>query len=325
MPPWLDQEPWRTRARNWTCPGLPGSIDEAFNLVDDNNPGIQQAIMTEQVTRERIRQAKAGAMPSISAFGSFGYANPTSPPFPNRYNREITAGVTVTQPLFTSGLIHAQIGEALENNTSARVQIEGARRTAIETVSQAWNTMVSSIEQTAAGEDAVAGARISSEGERKEYQAGLRSVLEVLIEEERLRDTQIALTQARFSGYLAQAQILSAIGRLTGEALLQPGAPLYDPLAHFKRVKHEGALPWEPVIAAIDNVGAPPVGRRRPVPAPAPAASPQLKPALTPPPPAGAYAANAPTGPLRGFLGPSTVAPNTPARLDSTTAPPATK
>lgn len=138
----------------------------------------------------------------------------------------------------------------------------------------------------------------------------------MLIEQERLRDAQIVLAQIRYSAYVSQAALLSAMGRME-VSQLSTAVPLYDPVKHFKRVRNADALPWEPAIAAIDRGLGYPTDRGKAIPAPAPAATPTaIGPAGNPPPPAGAYALSGPTAPL-----PGTQPRNTPLRLDSTPDP----
>ena len=138
----------------------------------------------------------------------------------------------------------------------------------------------------------------------------------MLIEQERLRDAQIVLAQIRYSAYVSQAALLSAMGRME-VSQLSTAVPLYDPVKHFKRVRSAGALPYEPVIAVLDRGLGYPTEKGKPIPAPAPAAVPTaLDAAANPAPPAGAYATSAPVAPL-----PGTEARNTPQRLDSTPDP----
>ena len=49
------------------------------------------------------------------------------------------------------------------------------------------------------------------------------------------------------------------MGDLTA-AKLTPAEPIYDPKKNFDQVRHGfGWVPWEPVIAGIDHLGAPSV------------------------------------------------------------------
>jgi hypothetical protein len=38
--------------------------------------------------------------------------------------------------------------------------------------------------------------------------------------------------------------------------------PAYDPKASFNKIRHAGALPWDPVVAGVDALGSPAVPKR---------------------------------------------------------------
>jgi outer membrane protein len=156
----------------------------------------------------------------------------------------------------------------MEQNTSDRIMIEGARRTVVQTVASAWNTMVGDQASVTSNEEQVRAASVAFQGVREQYRVGLSTTLDVLIQQTNLETAQLALVQARHDAYVAQASLLQAMGRLEARALVS-GAPLYDPATSFNRVKSAGAVPWEPLIAALDSVGAPFVGAPTPILAPA--------------------------------------------------------
>ncbi len=300
-------------------PGLPASVDEAFDAADRDNPELNRTILADRAAQQRVREAKAQILPSVSARASFGYNGPggsESNFYLPQYDRQVSGTVTLTQPLFTGGQVSSQIRQAVEQEAAARLGIEYARRTAVQSVSQYWNQAAAADEELSSAQEAVQGATVSTEGAAKEYQAGLRSTLEVLIERERLRDAQIVLAQIRYSAYVSQAALLTAMGRMEASRLSE-AVPLYDPVKHFKRVRHAGEVPWVPVAEAIDKGIGYPTNRGRPIPAPAPAVVPtSLAPPTNPPTPAGAYALTGPTAPL-----PGTQPRNTPSRLDSAPDP----
>ncbi len=256
-------------------PGLPGAVDQAFDVAESDNPALRQAELTEQSSRAKIVEAKAANRPTVAATAGVGYLGTLQPFGAQDFDRTVSGEVTVTQPIFTGGLNSSLIRQAIEQNTSDRIEIEGARRTVVQTVAQAWNTMVGDQASVASNEEQVKAAQVAFEGIREQYRVGLSTTLDVLIQQTNLENAQLALVQARHDAYVAQASLLQAMGRLEARALVT-GAPLYDPAKSFSRVKNAGALPWEPLIAALDSVGAPSVGIAAPISTPAAAGQPSL-------------------------------------------------
>jgi outer membrane protein len=254
-----------------TLPGLPPTVDQAFDAAESDNPSLRKAVATEQSSRQKVAQARAANRPTVSLQGSLGYQGALAPFNTRDYDRAITAMATVTQPIFTGGLNASNIRAALEQNNADRINIETARRQVVQTVAQAWNTMVSSHANTTSDEEQVRAAEVAFDGTQAEYRAGLRTTLDVLIAQQTLRDAELALVQARHDGYVAEANLLGAMGRLEARNLVR-GVDFYDPVKAFNHVKHAGAVPWEGAVEAIDSLGAPSLGA--PAAPPAPAAAP---------------------------------------------------
>jgi len=239
-----------------TLPGLPATVDQAFDAAEQENPALKKAVITEQSSRAKVAQARAANRPTVALQGSLGYEGPLDPLNVHDYDRAFTAMATVTQPLFTGGLNASNIRSALEQNNTDRIGIEYARRQVVQGVSQAWNTMAASHANTGSDEEQVRSAQVAFDGSQAEYRAGLRTTLDVLIAQENLRDAELALVQARHDEYVAEASLLNAMGRLEARALVR-GVDYYDPVKSFNKVKHIGAVPWEDLLEKFDSIGAP--------------------------------------------------------------------
>lgn len=236
------------------APGVPATVDQAFDTAEAESPVLLRARRTEQASRARIAEARAANHPTVSLQGTLGYAGRVAPFDPSDYGRAVTAEAVVSQPLFTGGLNGSNIRSALEQNTADRIGIEGARRQVVQTVSQAWNVMASSRANVTSDEEQVRAARVAFEGAQEEYRVGLRTTLDVLIAQQALRDAELALVQARHDAYVAEAALLGAMGRLEARYLVS-GVDVYDPAVSYDRVKKLGGTPWDGVVEGFDAIG----------------------------------------------------------------------
>jgi outer membrane protein len=242
-------------------PGLPKTVDEAFDLAEASNAGLDQSRLTEQASRAAIAEAQSAYRPTVSASASFGYIGPASPLRPGDYDRNALAQVTIAQPLLTGGLRASNVRSAIAQNASDRINIEAARRAAVQQTAQAWYQLLAGQQQTVANQAQVTAAEDALKGVQLEYGYGLRSTLDVLIADQNLRSAQVALAGSRHDTYVAEAQVLSAVGRLEAAWLL-PNEPHYDPAQSFDKVRRSGALPWDGVVSGLDSLGAPPAPDR---------------------------------------------------------------
>jgi outer membrane protein len=256
-------------------PGVPPTVDQAFDTAEAESPVLRRARSTEQASRARIAGARAANRPSVALQGTLGYTGRVAPFDPSDYNRAVTAEAVVTQPLFTGGLNSSNIRAALQQNNADRLNIEAARRQVVQTVSQAWNVMAGSKANVVSDEEQVRAARVAFEGTQEEYKVGLRTTLDVLIAQQTLRDAELALVQARHDAYVAEAGVLGAMGRLEARYLVS-GVDVYDPIAAFDQVKNRGATPLDPLVAGLDAIGAPHTPAERPLPEPLPVTGPAV-------------------------------------------------
>jgi outer membrane protein len=233
-------------------PGAPATVDAAFDIAEHGNPRLAAAGLSEQASRARIDLARAGRMPTVAANASFGFAGQAPPLNADTYGRQLSATLTVTQPLFSGGLISSQIRQALENNNSDRLGVERARRDTVQLVSNAWNNILTTRSGLSASQEQRDAASIAFEGVREEYRAGLRTTIDVLLAQQALRDADLAVVTARHDEYVARAQLLNALGRLEARSL-GVAVNTYDPATSFQKVKNANSTPVDQVVEALDG------------------------------------------------------------------------
>ncbi len=234
-------------------PGLPKTVDEAFDLVEQNNASLNQARDTARASKARVDVARAADRPTVSLQAVFGANGALVPAYARNYERTVQGEAVISQPIFTGGQNASQIRQAKAEENRDRIGVELARRNAIQSAAQAWSQMLANRLDADTRDAEVVAAQATLDGQRQEYRAGLRSTLEVLIAEQTLRDARIAAITARSQAYLAAVGVLSATGRLEIRYLV-PEAPLYDPARSYRDVRNAGGLPWDGALRALDGV-----------------------------------------------------------------------
>ncbi|HYD27012.1 TolC family outer membrane protein [Brevundimonas sp.] len=240
-------------------PGVPTDFDAALEVALQDNPGIRSAGWSLRAAEANVAAAKAEYMPSARLTASYGGSN-------DDFDRigdigdttRLTAGASISVPLFTGGLNSSRVAQAFERANVAQINVEGERRDTLRSVSSAYAQALSARSSLEAGTEAVRAATVAAEGVRQEAQVGLRTTLDVLNQELELRNAEITLASARRNEYVAQANLLAAMGRLEG-ADLDPTLTLYDPADNYDRVRDRGALPWDGLLEAVDRIVAPPI------------------------------------------------------------------
>ncbi|WP_340644459.1 TolC family outer membrane protein [Phenylobacterium sp.] len=250
---------------------LPATVDQAFDTAQADNPLIRAAQYTEQASKARVSGARAERMPTIGLTARLGYSGGAEPFDGDLYSRSVTAGATVSIPLFSGGLTSSRVRQTIERNNVDRIGIEGARRSVLQNLTQAWSQLTASRAIIGSTDTQVRAARIAAEGTRQEQQVGLRTTLDVLNAEQELRAAELAQVNARRDEYVAAASVLAQMGHLEA-SYLTPNVPRYDPKSNFGKLRITwGWVPWEEPIAIVDSVFTP-QPKEKPAPKPVSAA-----------------------------------------------------
>jgi outer membrane protein len=236
-------------------PGLPASVDAAFDTALANNPQLLQAVETEAAAREKVTQAKTAYRPTISMRVD-AQVIPTQPYLPHQYDRNVTGALVITQPLFTSGATASKVRQAADQDTQAALNVESIRRGVVRVISDTWSQRLSAERTAELQARQVELERTSVEGNRLEERAGLRTTVDLLNAEQELVNTQIGLLQSKHDAYVASATLLETMGLLETR-YLAPNVDLFSPETALKRVKGIEAPAWEGAIAAFDGLTSP--------------------------------------------------------------------
>ena len=230
---------------------------QAYEAAEVNNPQIRQAQYTEQGSRARLAAARAERMPNLGLTGSVGYSGTADPWQGEDSSRAVRAGATLTVPLFTGGLVSSRVRASMERNNADRINVEVARRSVMQSLTQAWNQHLASKASISSTDQQVKAARIAAEGTKQEQQVGLRTTLDVLNAEQELRNAELSQVSARRDEFVASSLVLAQMGQLEGP-MLEPSITRYDPSANFRSNRITwGWVPWEEPIAVIDGAFTP--------------------------------------------------------------------
>ncbi|MBV9152939.1 MAG: TolC family outer membrane protein, partial [Alphaproteobacteria bacterium] len=208
-------------------PVLPATREEALALAANNNPNVISANFTELAARENIDVIRGQLLPQISLVGDLSRS--FAPSVTLSTSRQDTASVVaqLTVPLYEAGLVYSQTRQAEQTVGQRRSQVDDARRLAVQQAAQAWETLQSARAAITSFGAAVRAAQVALEGVQQEALVGSRTVLDVLISEQQLFNTQSQLVNAQHDAAVAEFNLAAATGRLIAPELRLP-VQLYD-------------------------------------------------------------------------------------------------
>ena len=204
-----------------------------MTIGENDHPVILAAIHQADAQAFVIKQIEGELLPSASVEGTVGRTDLWDID-PDPSQAFIVGRISI--PLFPGGSVYPRIRQAKEVYGAQKVQIDLARDQVRAAVVSAWAQVEAAIGAISAAEEAIEAAAIALEGVQEEQRVGQRTTLDVLDAQQVLLTAREGLVLARRGLVVANFSVLSAMGRLTAEALALPTAA-YDPTEHYRAVR----------------------------------------------------------------------------------------
>ena len=211
------------------APQLPKSIEEATSIAQRNHPAVKQVQHNVTMAELGVAVAAAQRMPTVTGSLSYNYAE-------GGYATE-SAGIGLSQTLYSGGALPAAHRQALANRDQARATLSQTGVELAQGVAQAWAQIDVYRAQMRAYDEQIQAASIAYDGVKEEATLGARTTLDVLDAEQDLLDARASRIDAEAQLQVAYYQLLSAMGLLTVEDL-KLGIPTYDPAAYYNAVRN---------------------------------------------------------------------------------------
>ncbi len=211
------------------------TLDEARGLAGSNNPSVVSAMFTDAAARDNFDVQYARLMPNLNLQGSVARNEDVQ-------TKDITTKVgqilvVLSVPLYQGGGEYAAIRQARQDQQRTRLQVDDARRQAIQQVTEAWNRYVAARATIESTRQQIRSNEIALEGVQREAIVGSRTTLDVLNAEQTLLTSRVTLVRNLASLINASYGVASAGGRLTARDL-NLNVPLYDETAYYKAVRN---------------------------------------------------------------------------------------
>lgn len=203
---------------------IPPQLEEAVRSAQSDNPTLQTATKTIELTGERQRTAEAGYYPNVDLVGRADYENDKNATIGVR--RDWSLLLTATWELFSGFKTDAQVAQASFDHAASKDNQLYTSRKVTETVKIAWHKLKTARERMSLLENAAVLAEEVWEAQKKRRDAGKATVQDVLDEETRINDARINFTSAYYDMIQHSYELLAAMGRLEVQGIEQvPQAP----------------------------------------------------------------------------------------------------
>lgn len=193
--------------------GLPGDLDAALAHAVDNNPALMAALASVETADASVDVAAASGRLRLSLDTANSFFETL-----NRDNEidatEDSVSVRVAVPLFSGGATTARVRQQRASRTAARFDLADAQREVRQRVTVAWSGLHAARATVEASQARLDAAALAQRGMQREQQAGLRSTIDVLNQEEELLQARVDLARAQRNLVVAQRELAAAVGSL---------------------------------------------------------------------------------------------------------------
>lgn len=162
---------------------LPANRDAWIEMATTNNIALQAARAGIDVARANVKTAKAGHMPTLSAYAKYTYGDygrSSALVDSGAYSETNAIGVQATLPIYAGGATSASVRQNTFQLEQTQFQAEDQLRQAVQQVNSYFAKANNDVLSVQARKQAIVSNKASLEATRNGYEAGTRTILDVL-------------------------------------------------------------------------------------------------------------------------------------------------
>jgi len=190
------------------------------------NPTLASAQHLADAAEHTISAARGGHFPTLSASivrtdtpawgnssGVFS-GSPYGPLHGNSVTGDTVIGITLNVPIFTGGLVSSRVRQAVFERDAAVDQVELQRRQVVADTRNAYRAVIAGISEVEATRQAVVSAQSSLDATEAGFDVGTRTIVDVLIAQQTLFQSQSSYSQARHQFVISGLQLKQSAGTI---------------------------------------------------------------------------------------------------------------
>jgi outer membrane protein len=222
------------------APGLPvdhlspRTLAAAIDAGMIANPSATAAMHGVDVARLQVKISEGALYPTVTLLGNVQRVHDVTGVIPEQSSATVLIGVTI--PLYQGGAEYSTIRQSKETLAQRRLDLATTRDKARAAVVEVWGELRAAKAQIQAAQEEVRAAQVALNGVRMEARLGMRTTLDVLIDQQALVNAQLNLVTAQHDRIVGSYNLLSAVGRLSPQTLGLPTS-IYEPRVHYQQVR----------------------------------------------------------------------------------------
>ena len=191
---------------------VPAGVEAWIERAEQASPELESLRAQLEAARQEIDKAEAGHKPTLDVVAQWARSSSDSVTNVNsRYDNK-TIGLQLSVPLYSGGYVNSTVRQAVAAHERAREVLEATRRDLGVRVHREFRGMTEGVLRIGALEQAVRSAQQAVLSNRKSFEAGSRTTLDVLNAEQQKTAALRDLAQARYVYLVSRLRLLSLAG-----------------------------------------------------------------------------------------------------------------
>jgi TolC family type I secretion outer membrane protein len=190
----------------------PDRLEDWTQRAESNSPEIRSLTAQRQAARHEIDKARSGHMPTLDAVAQWSVSDSDNVTRVNSKYDNKAVGLQLNIPIFAGGQVNSQTRQAVAELERAEQALEATRRDLGLRVEREFRGITEGVARVGALEQAVRSSETMVLSNRRSYEGGSRTLVDVLNAEEQRVSALRDLAQARYQYILARIRLQALAG-----------------------------------------------------------------------------------------------------------------
>jgi TolC family type I secretion outer membrane protein len=199
-------------ARLPLTPPNPDSAELWIARAEATSPEVHALLAQREAARQEIRKAQAGHLPTLDAVAQRSISDSDTVTSVNTHYDQKSIGVQLNVPLFAGGYVNSQVRQASAQLRQTEESLEALRRDLALRVNKEYRGVSEGVLRVRALEQAVRSAATAVESSRRSFQAGSRTLVDILNAQGQYAGAQRDLAEARYNYLLSRIRLRALAG-----------------------------------------------------------------------------------------------------------------
>ena len=209
---------------------LPENSNEWVDIAMQYNPTVVSAQMGVEIADSTVRLQRSGHYPTLDLVGSMSQFTNNKAALRDSISQEIVATTDVvnddkrislqlTVPIYQGGVVSSRTRQARYLLNAVNEDLDQRQRAVVRSTNNAYRAVIAGIEQVGAFGQAMISAESALEATQAGFEVGTRTIVDVLIAQQRYYQAQRDNSLARHTYIVDHLRLKAAAGVLTVEDL----------------------------------------------------------------------------------------------------------